>query len=167
MPELSQIRNFRLKILFLIHFIFISLSTMGYWSSNAYLFYNSLLILLFLWSLYHDQSHEPIQLAIVVNGSSIFLDILILVMGFPSSDDSARNKFSAAMAILHLIIRPFSTILLIKNLEERSGATGVLTGIFPGGNSTGSDAYEDLDRPVIPQSSGKTGGYDFSSAQQI
>lgn len=38
---------------------------------------------------------------------------------------AARERFSAAMAILHLIVRPFSTILMIKNLEERSGATGI------------------------------------------
>lgn len=42
---------------------------------------------------------------------------------------AAREKFSAAMAILHLIVRPFSTIVMIKNLEERSGATGMMSDI--------------------------------------
>ncbi|CAG9863555.1 unnamed protein product [Phyllotreta striolata] len=165
---LSQIRNFHLKIQFLIHFIFMSVASMGGWSANAYLFYNSILIVLLLWSIYHDQSHEPIQLAIVVNGSSILLDILLLVMAFPGSNDRAREKFSAAMAILHLIIRPFSTILLIKSLEERSGASGVLTGLLTGNRSEGADSYEDIERgSSAAHSSAKVGSYDFASPQPL
>ncbi|XP_057660442.1 type-1 angiotensin II receptor-associated protein-like [Diorhabda carinulata] len=166
MAELAQIRNYKLKIIFLLHFLFIALSSMGYWSSSAYLFYNSILIVLLIWSLYHDENHEPIQLAIAVNGSSILLDILLLVMGFPTNGD-ARNKFSAAMAILHLLIRPFSTFFLIKLLEERSGSMGSLTGLFQGGQGSRSETYEDLDRPSAPRNPGVSGGYDFSTAQQI
>ncbi|CAH1116043.1 unnamed protein product [Phaedon cochleariae] len=163
MPELPPIRSFNLKVIFLTHFIFTSLSTMGHWNSLAYLFYNSLLIFLLVWSIYHDQSHEPIQLAIVVNGCSIILDILLLILDFPTGqNESGNNKFSAAMAVLHLIIRPFSTILLIRNLEERSGSPGVLTGIL----SRGNESYEDIDSNRVPQSS-STGGYDFNNAQQI
>lgn len=166
MADFAHIRNFKLKIIFLVHFLFIALSSMGYWSSSSYLFYNSILIALLIWGLYHDENHEPIQLAIAVNGSSILLDILLLVMGFPTHGD-ARNTFSAAMAILHLLIRPFSIFFLIKNLEERIGSAGSLTGLFQGGQSTRGETYEDLDRPSAPQSSGLTGGYDFATAQQI
>lgn len=56
---------------------------MGYWNSSAYLFYNGVYIVFLIWSIYHDQSHEPIQLAIAVNFISIILDILLLVMAFP------------------------------------------------------------------------------------
>nr|XP_023023216.1 type-1 angiotensin II receptor-associated protein [Leptinotarsa decemlineata] len=165
MPELSQIRSFNLKIIFLIHFIFISLSSLGTWSSTGYLFYNSILTILLIWAIYHEQSHEPVQLAIVVNACSIVLDILLLVMAFPSNPNySAREKFSAAMAILHLIIRPFSSIVLIRNLEERSGSTGVLTGILGGGGGGHDENYEDIDRGTVPHSNQ---GYDFTNAQAI
>ncbi|CAH1999332.1 unnamed protein product [Acanthoscelides obtectus] len=139
-----------------------SVASMGFWSSTSYLFYNSILIFLLIWSIHQEQSHEPVQLAIVVNGTSIILDILLLVMGFPESY-SARERFSSAMAILHLLVRPMSTILLIKNLEERSGSTGVLTGILSGRSET----YEDIDRmnqgATLPQSSNSA----FATAQQI
>nr|CAI5836470.1 unnamed protein product [Callosobruchus analis] len=166
MPELTQIRNVNLKVIFLVHFIFTSVASMGFWSSTSYLFYNAILIFLLIWSIYQEQSHEPIQLAIVVNGTSIILDILLLVMGFPTSF-FARERFSSAMAILHLFVRPVSTILLIKNLEERSGSSGVLTGILSGHSET----YEDIDRmnqggATMPQSSSNT-GYGFATAQQI
>ncbi|KAJ3644672.1 hypothetical protein Zmor_022383 [Zophobas morio] len=164
MPSLPPIRNFNLKVLFLAHFVFIALSSMGYWSSSAFLFYNFFLILFLVWSIYQPDSEEPMQMAIVVNGVSIFLDILLLVMSYPSGAAAAREKFSAAMCILHLIIRPFSTIVLIKNLEERSGSEGALSGLF-GGNQQQS-SYEDIDR-TVPRSSSQGGSYDFSGAQQI
>ncbi|KAG5877038.1 hypothetical protein JTB14_006519 [Gonioctena quinquepunctata] len=163
MERVTPDRNLNLKIIFLVHFVFISLSSLGRWSSTGYLYYNCILTLLLIWGIYHDQSHEPIQLAIVVNGCSIILDILLLVMAFPSNSGESREKFSAAMAILHLIVRPFSTIVLIRNLEERSGSTGVLTGILSSGGH--NENYEDIDREAAPPSSSR--GYDFTSAQPI
>lgn len=84
--------------------------------------------------------------AIVVNCCAILMDIVLLALGFPDNHGEsrklmlkhylkdlfckwtlllgARERFSAAMAILHVIIRPMSTVLLIKNLEERSGTQG-------------------------------------------
>ncbi|XP_019880816.1 uncharacterized protein LOC109608727 isoform X2 [Aethina tumida] len=157
MPNLSQIRNFNLKVIFLIHFTFISLSLMGHWTPSAYLFYNSILILLFLWSIYQDQNEEPLQLAIVVNGCSVILDILLLIMCYPYR--GAAEMFSAALCILHLIIRPFSVILLARDLETRSGVSAGLIG--------NRESYEDIDRNV-PQTSGdKTGGYNYATAEQI
>ncbi|XP_066140084.1 type-1 angiotensin II receptor-associated protein isoform X1 [Euwallacea fornicatus] len=165
MPTLTQqIPNFNVKIVFLAHFIFISLSCMGFWASNAYLFYNCILIFLLLWSIFHGQVQEPLQLAIVVNGVSILLDILLLIMNFPSYNSGAAAKFSAAMAILHLLVRPFSTFVLIKNLEERGGAPANIPNMFTG---TRTESYEDIDRTSVPQSSAQSGGYNFATAQPI
>ncbi|KYB25937.1 type-1 angiotensin II receptor-associated protein isoform X1 [Tribolium castaneum] len=163
MPALPQIRNLNLKVIFLSHFVFIALSSMGFWSTSAYLFYNFFFIIFLVWSLIQPQNEEPLQLAIVVNGVSIFLDILLLVMSYPSDAHSAREKFSAAMCILHLIVRPFSTIVLIKNLEERTGSNGALSGLF--GEAPQQSSYEDIDRNA-PHTS-QAASYDFSTAQQI
>ncbi|CAH1109716.1 unnamed protein product [Psylliodes chrysocephalus] len=83
--------------------------------------------------------------AIVVNGSSVVLDIILLVMSFPGGDDRAREKFSAAVCILHLIVRPFSTILLIKNLEERSGVTEEVYGEFKSELMTQASEFQEKD----------------------
>jgi hypothetical protein len=78
MPALPPIRNLNLKVsteivssqcftelfqvIFLTHFIFIALSSMGFWSTSAFLFYNFFLILFLVWSIYQPQSEEPVQL---------------------------------------------------------------------------------------------------------
>lgn len=76
---------------------------------------------------------------------------------------AARERFSAAMVIINMILRPFTTAYLGKLIQQRTGATGSgIDSIFPGGRNT---SYEDIDRTVGPRPS--QGGYDFQSAQQI
>ncbi|XP_018325833.1 uncharacterized protein LOC108737474 [Agrilus planipennis] len=160
MPDLTSVRNLNLKVIFLVHVIFVSLACMGGWSTNAYLFYNSILIISLLWGIYHPESDEPIQLGIVMNAISIILDILLLCFSFPSNH-WARESFSAAVAILHLLARPISIIFLGKIHQERSG-TGI--DLFGGRNRS----YEDMDRSTPPtQPPATQGGYDFSTAQPI
>lgn len=48
-------------------------------------------------------------------------------MGYPSYDHNAREKVSAAMAILHLIVRPLTTVCLAKILHIRGGLAGKIT----------------------------------------
>ncbi|KAF2882726.1 hypothetical protein ILUMI_23459 [Ignelater luminosus] len=161
MADFSSIPNFHLKIVFIAHFMLISFGSMGYWSSGSYLFYNFILILTLLWSIHRHDADEPLQMAIFINGISIILDIILLAMRFPD-DHSASERFSAAMAILHLIVRPFSALYLAKLLQERSGASGGVGNLFSGPRNR---SYEDIDRNAPANSN--QGGYDFSTAQQI
>lgn len=162
MADFSSIPNFHLKIVFIAHFMLISLASLGSWCSQAYLFYNFVLIITLLWSIHRHDADEPVQMAIFVNGTSIILDIILLAMRFPD-DHSASERFSAAMAILHLIARPFSALFLAKLLQERSGAAG--GNIFAGPRN---HSYEDMDKNVPPaHSQSSQGGYDFATAQQI
>ncbi|XP_060521804.1 type-1 angiotensin II receptor-associated protein [Cylas formicarius] len=162
MPSLPPIPNLNVKVVFLIHFIFMSLSLMGRWHPQSYLFYNCLFILLLISSILNTQRQEHLQLAIVVNATSILLDILLLVMCFPTSD-YARDRFSAAMAIFHLIIRPFSIYILVANLEERGGNTANISNMF---TETRSESYEDLDRPST-QGTAQAGGHNYATAQPL
>jgi len=161
MADFSRIPNFKLKLVFVAHFMLISLSCMGNWSSGAYLFYNFVLILTLLWGIHKPDADEPLQIAIFVNGISIILDIILLAMRLPGSDH-ASERFSAAMAILHLVTRPFSALFLAKLLQDRGESSG-MGNLFAGPRS---QSYEDMDRTAGPVQSTQ-GGYDFSSAQQI
>ncbi|XP_050298860.1 type-1 angiotensin II receptor-associated protein isoform X2 [Anthonomus grandis grandis] len=161
MPSLlQQIPNFNIKVVFFAHFMIMSMSSMGMWATNAYLFYNSIFIFLLLWSIFHSQLQEPLQLAILINGASIILDILLLIMQFPGND---QTKFSAAIAVLHLLVRPFTTFILIRNLEERGGNSGCISNMFA---ETRAESYEDIDRSAVPPSS-TSAGYGFANAQPI
>ncbi|XP_076262939.1 type-1 angiotensin II receptor-associated protein-like [Rhynchophorus ferrugineus] len=164
MPLEIQIPNFNLKIVFLIHFIFTSSSCMGSWTSNAYLFYNSALIFFLCWSILNPQCQESLQLAIVINGVSFILDIILLIMNFPPSYSGAADKFAAATVILHLIVRPVLIYSQIKILEERGGNRGNISSIF---RDNRTDSYEDIDRTTPPQASSAQSGYTFATAQPI
>ncbi|KAJ8982182.1 hypothetical protein NQ317_001506 [Molorchus minor] len=155
MPELVPIRSFNLKVIFLVHFIFISLSCMGTSAASTYLFYNLIYTLLLIWSIYHEQSHDAIQLAIVVNGCSILLDIIFLIMHFGNlaANISLLKTLKNELDLQYEEIR--NTYCLVK---------GVLTGILSRGHN---ESYEDIERANLPQDTSNAGGYDFSSAQQI
>lgn len=78
------------------------------------------------------------------------------------------EHFSAAMAILNLILRPFTTIILYRILQERNGSMGPLENVAnmfgQSRNQTGS--YEDMDRhQSVPVSSQQQ--HDFYQPQQI
>lgn len=58
-----KITNFYcFQVIFLAHFILISLTCMGSWVSSSYLFYNSVLLFLIIWSILQGQQQEPLQL---------------------------------------------------------------------------------------------------------
>lgn len=167
--DIASVPNFPQKAIFFTHFIFIALSAMGHWATNGYLFYNFILIILILWSMHNIQSSEPIQMAFMVNICSIVLDIFYLAFCYPNSYGAAE-RFSAALAILHLVARPFTTIYMLKILRERGDEPNFLGGIFPA--APRATSYEDIDRaqppPPPPTNHGANQhSYDFSNVQQI
>ncbi|XP_017782674.1 PREDICTED: type-1 angiotensin II receptor-associated protein isoform X2 [Nicrophorus vespilloides] len=151
MPDVSRIKDLPLKAIFCIHFIFTIFSTIGSWAPTAYLFYNFLLLILILWSLQNKESEDPVQLAFSINVISIILDVFVLALWFPDSHNGAA-RFSAAMGILLLIVRPFTTVYIMHMLRERLGN--------PGHN----ESYEDIDRSAAGNTRSE---YDFNNAQQL
>ncbi|KAK4874523.1 hypothetical protein RN001_013883 [Aquatica leii] len=166
MADFSNLPNFHLKLVFVIHFMLISLACIGYWAPSSYLFYNFVLIIVLLWAIHKNDSDEPLQLCIFINGMSVILDIIIISMRFPDSH-AGSERFSAALSIIHLIIRPFTTIFLVKLLQERSPTPGSgIANLFTGARNR---SYEDMDKNTGPQLPPPTSsqGYDFTTAQQI
>ncbi|KAF5293747.1 hypothetical protein FQA39_LY03232 [Lamprigera yunnana] len=164
MADYSHIPNFHLKVVFIIHFILTSMAGIGYWTPPSYVFYNFVLIIVLLWSIHRSDTAEPLQFSIFINGTSIILDVLTLTMRFPDSH-SASERFSAALAIILLLVRPATTFYLIRLFQERhSSDTG---NFFP---SSHNRNYEDMDKNIGPPAEAQMahqGGYDFSNAQQI
>lgn len=166
MADFSNIPNFHLKLVFVTHFMLISLACMGRWAPGSYLFYNFVLIITILWSIHKHEADEPVQMCIFINGMSVVLDILVLAMCFPDSHEG-RERFSAALAIIQVILRPFSTLFLAKLLQERSEMSGGGMGnLFSGPRSRN---YEDMDKNAGPPplATENHGGYDFTTAEQI
>lgn len=149
MVDLSNVTNKPLKLVFLVHFVLITWGVQGFWSPDSFLFYNSLFILTLLWAIHNKESDDPLQIALIINALSILFDVIVLAVYFPTNFRTSE-RFSVAMTILNLVIRPLTCVILCRLSSER-GAD------FPGrGDSVAPGrpraAYDDIDNPSGHQS---------------
>ncbi|KAK3925848.1 Type-1 angiotensin II receptor-associated protein [Frankliniella fusca] len=146
MVDLSNVQNKPLKLIFLVHFILVTWGIQGFWSPDSYLFYNGLFILTLLWGIHHKESDEPLQIAVIINVLAILFDVIVLAAYFPATFRSSE-RFSIAMAILNLVIRPVTSVILCRIATERIGGRGDT--VSPGRPRA---AYDDIDNPSGHQS---------------
>lgn len=78
------------------------------------------------------ESVEAIFLYLCGTMVSILLDIINIASFYAlvSASDSSLYKFSAAMAIIHLIAKPFECIILYHMYKERGGEYGINIGFI-------------------------------------
>ncbi|XP_069675912.1 type-1 angiotensin II receptor-associated protein isoform X2 [Periplaneta americana] len=146
MVELNDIPSAPIKVVFLVHFILTAWGVQGHWCPMSYLFYNLMFFMILLWAIHHKEGDEPMQMAVAVSALSIFLDVIVISMYFPDSYRSER--FSVGMAILNLIIRPVTTLVLYRIYVERASAAGAPLPTIFGVGATQRSPYEDIDSAV-------------------
>lgn len=115
----------------------------GHWCPISYLFYNLIFFVILLWAVHNKEGDEPTQMAVAVSAVSIVLDVLVIAMYFPDTR-SGSERFSAAMAILNLILRPFTTMVLYRMYVERANAAGAAIPAIFGVGTAQSGPYEDI-----------------------
>ncbi|KAH8270662.1 hypothetical protein KR044_000102 [Drosophila immigrans] len=132
----------RVKVVAFVHFIFISNAMLGSWGHGAYEFYNFLFIISLFWTIHSKDSIEAVQTALVINASSIFFDLVSIIVSF-----KYMNGWAVAFSIINLILRPVSVALLYREFNTRGGS---LQGgsVFP--TSQQQRSYQDIDRPTQP-----------------
>jgi len=140
MVDLSSIASVPLKVVFVVHFILTAWAA-GHWCPASYLFYNLIFFVILLWAVHNKENDEPMQLAVAVNAVSIVLDVLVIAMYFPESD-FGRERFSVAMAIMNLILRPFTTLVLFRMYVERANSAGAAVPTIFGSQQRAP--YEDI-----------------------
>lgn len=143
MVDLNVIPNAPIKLVFIVHFILICLG-LGKWCPLSYFFYNALFFMLLFWTMHSKEAEEPIQMAVAVNAASIILDILVIALYFPEYY-RASDRFSAGMAILNLIIRPVTTLILYRLYAERVNASGGAVPPMFGIATSQRSPYQDID----------------------
>ncbi|KAM7346262.1 type-1 angiotensin II receptor-associated protein isoform 2-T2 [Cochliomyia hominivorax] len=129
-----------LKCVAFIHFLFISNAMLGMWGHGAYEFYNFLFMISMLWAMHSKDSVEAIQTALVIDTSSIFFDIVSIIL-----HSGLMNAWAITFAIINLILRPISVILLYREFNTRGGTTG---SVFPTTSTQQQRSYQDIDRPT-------------------
>ncbi|KYN33533.1 hypothetical protein ALC56_12245 [Trachymyrmex septentrionalis] len=127
MPNLTNLSHFSLKIIFAIHLLLVSWGMQGTWCPKSVLFYNLLFFVCIFWAVHNVESDEPLQF---VNGS---------------------EKFSAAVMVINLIVRPISSIYLLRIGQERNGNLATVFAPSPA-MGYGRQEYEEISHPV-PQNS--------------
>ena len=79
----------------------------------------------FVWSIALPKSEDSIFLCLAINILSIFLDIIILAIHYPSWSASHTAEFSAVMGIFNLLLRLVSSYIMYEEWGDRKGVVGV------------------------------------------
>lgn len=79
---------------------------------------------------------------------TIFLDIVHISIFYPRPDITDTARFGAGMAILSLLLKPFSCCLVYHMYRERGGMLPLHTGFL--GPSQEQSAYQTIDSPETP-----------------
>lgn len=128
----------RVKLVAIIHTFLIAAALNSYWLPAAYSFYNFLFIISLFWSIHWRQSSDAVQIACFINLMGFLLDLTGIIIYFPSKG----AILSAIFAIFNLALRPFTLILLHRELTDRGGSFA-LTAEITGNNPSN---YEDIDQ---------------------
>ncbi|CAG9862722.1 unnamed protein product [Phyllotreta striolata] len=107
-----------IKIVLILHYLLTVMGAIGTFNPFVYLFYNFVIILLLIWSIY-SKTDEPLKLAIILNMCAVILDALYIV-ALVEDTKSRKVVLSIVASSIHLIFRPFSILVLIKKDEKLS-----------------------------------------------
>ncbi|EEC07596.1 conserved hypothetical protein [Ixodes scapularis] len=167
-----SVPNLQLKAIFLLHLLLSLWPLQERWAPQAYLYYNLVYLLTLAWAIHNKDSEEPVFMALAINLGSIIMDIITLAMSFPST-----FTFCAGMAIVLLLFRPISSILLLRIFNERGGRYADLGipnfgGAVGGGGLGGRGQYDDIDQTTtqsVPKTGLDTGspGHGYSSGDGL
>jgi len=123
--DIPSVKNLKMKIVFLVHFVLFSWATLYPWANQAYLLQSSIFLFLLIWTLIQEEGEDHVLLCLSVNVTSILLDIIIISVFFPSFTLSTTAEFSAVMAIFNLVFRLYSSYVLYGEWCSRTGSGGV------------------------------------------
>ena len=135
---------------FYVHFV-LSVFAMGSGMfSNGYMVAQSVIIALYLWSMIAKENPEPLFLLTYITGMTIVLDAVVIGICWNSTaiGNSSALGFSAAMAIILLILKPVKTILLFNMARQQSGQG---TGLPPFGNWENKPTAAQQQAAPVPQ----------------
>lgn len=138
--------NYFIKAIFLIHATLVSLANLASYSNGViitYTSYNFIFLLCILLAILVDKNTDIILVGTAFNAICIVLDIVLVIT-------SSNGTFAILIAVLNLIFRPVSTILLLKNYSARAGVDDPTSGMLEVSVSNvprTRSAYQNIDEP--------------------
>lgn len=145
--DANMIDKYALKVIVVVQFLLTTWSLLGGFG-GALLFMNLVLVLTGLWTIGVPQSVDSVAMLAAFEVLAILSDILILAIEFPPricgpGVACGAFRFGAAMAIIHLFLKPIIVFFLVREYRRRGGDYSLN---FP--NTHPSGGYENLDQSV-------------------
>ncbi|XP_014780949.1 type-1 angiotensin II receptor-associated protein-like isoform X1 [Octopus bimaculoides] len=146
-----------LKVIVIVHFI------LTVWASMptsflplSYTYMNAFVLAFGVWGIVNQESTDAISMFLILKIFTIIQDIVFLGIYQPrayadngkSSEMSCVHeyRFSLAMSIVNLILKPVSCFLLYRIYQDRGGIYETFS--IPGLTSHTGGTYENIDQPV-------------------
>ncbi|XP_045402081.1 type-1 angiotensin II receptor-associated protein [Lemur catta] len=128
-----------LKVILLGHWL---LTTWGcFVFSGSYAWANFTILALGVWAVAQRDSVDAISMFLCGLLATIFLDIVYISIFYPRAGLSDTGRFGAGMAILNLLLKPFSCCFVYQMYRERGGFLGP---------SQDRSAYQTIDSAEAP-----------------
>ncbi|EDV23952.1 expressed hypothetical protein [Trichoplax adhaerens] len=138
-----------LKVLILIDFLLVVWGAEYPWLPASYLFGNFTVIALGIWSIIDEKNPDGPHMMLLTLTITILQDIIMVAVRYPviayKIGGTAEFRFSAGMAILNIILKPFYCFVIYGHLTARGGS---LLASFQRKN------YESIDSPQQQQAFG-------------
>lgn len=141
--------NYFIKLIFLTHATFMAVASVFYISSGGlitFTSYNLLFLISVLLAVLVDKNADMALLAAGLDAICIGLDILLLIAG------GYIGFIATLFVVFNLVVRPASTILLLRNYSTRAGIDDPTSGLLEvsvhaSAESRPRSAYQNIDEP--------------------
>jgi len=115
-----------LKFFLIAHFVLVTWAALYPWLGECYIYSNYLVLIIGLWAIKDKDSVEPLQFLLGIHVFTILNDIILLGMYFHQNTllkgaYLTRFQFTAAMAIINLLLKPVSALFIFKEYQSRGG----------------------------------------------
>ncbi|KAM8789247.1 type-1 angiotensin II receptor-associated protein isoform 2-T2 [Rhynchonycteris naso] len=135
-----------LKVIILVHWLLTAWGCLEF--SNSYAWANFTILALGVWAVAQRDSIDAISMFLSGLVATILLDIIYIGIFYPRGNLTDTNRFGAGMAILSLLLKPFSCGLVYHMYRERGGEFLLHAGFL--GPSQQRSAYQTIDSPEAP-----------------
>lgn len=123
-------------------------ATQSFWLPPSYTIYNTLFLISLLWAIHARDSEDAIFMAAAINVFSIIFDAITIGLYYGVSNSTG---FATFMIITNLLLRPVTSLVLLRFYNDRSGrysSNPLFGGLAAPFTSNTRAAYEDIDRCV-------------------
>lgn len=135
-----------LKMILLVHWLLTTWGCLVF--LGPYAWANFTVLALGVWAVAQRDSIDAISMFLGGLVATIFLDIIHISIFYPRHILTDTGHFGAGMAILNLLLKPFSCCLVYHMYRERGGELQLHAGFC--GPSQEHSAYQTIDSPEVP-----------------